>query len=275
MRILRQSIFSIFAAGLLLSSCMKAKEDAIQDTEMLVASTIIDMAYEMDFSSGADQSAQNNSYHSSIEAESPNPLPCATITVETANDGGFPRTFTVDFGTGCEYNGITRSGILVITLSNYFMSPGSHMTIERQNYSMNDWNIAGSVHFVNETTDANMPQWTRSTSNSVFTSPVGLSYTSVGNRTVRQIEGYGNLDLNDNVYEISSGTHTVTKNNGSSMTINILSPIIKAMDCEYLSTGIMHVNGELLNGDIDYGEGECDNKAIYTHHNGLTFTINL
>lgn len=275
MKILRHSLFGLFAAGLLFTSCTKAKEDAIQDTELLVASTMIDMAYEMDFSSGADQSAQNNSYHSSIEAEASNPSPCATITVETANNGGFPRVFTVDFGSGCEYNGITRSGVLVITLSDYFMSTGAEMTVERQNYVVNDWQVSGSVHFVNETTDDNMPQWTRSTTNSVFTSPIGISYTSVGNRTVQQIEGHGNLDLDDNVYEISAGSHTVTKNNGSSLTINILSPVVKSMACEYISSGVMHVDGELLNGEIDYGNGDCDNQAVYTHHNGLTFTINL
>ena len=73
----------------------------------------------------------------------------------------------------------------------------------------------------------------------------------------------------------SSGTHTLTKYDGNTLTMNILSPIVKSMSCDYISEGVLQVQGGLLNGDINYGEGECDNTAVYTHHNGLTFNMNL
>lgn len=257
------------------SSCAKVQEDAISDTEMIMASAMVDMNYEIDFSTGMDQSAQNASYHNTLEADFSNPPACATITVETAAGGGFPRTFTIDFGSGCEYNGITRSGVLIITLSDYFMSSGCEMVIERQNYVANDWAIDGSVTFVNQTTDANTPSWSRSTTNSSYTSPVGLVYTHYGNRIVKQTAGFGNVDLNDNVYEITSGTHHLTRSDGNTLEITIVSPVVKAMSCDYISAGEMHIDGGLLNGNINYGEGECDNTAVYTHHNGLTFNMNL
>lgn len=275
MKKLAYIITTLFVAGSTFISCTKVKDDVIDDTEMIVASAMVDMNYEVDFSSGMDQSVQNNSYHSSIPMEMSNLPECATISVETAGDGGFPRTFTLDFGSGCEYNGFNRSGILIITLSDYFMATGSEMTIDRENYVVNGWGIEGSVVFVNQTTDVNVPSWYRSTTNSVFTSPIGEVYTHYGNRLVKQIEGFANADLNDNVYEISSGSHHLTRQDGNTLEINIVEPVIKAMSCDFISAGIMHIDGSLLNGDVDYGDGDCDREAVYTHHNGLTFKMNL
>jgi hypothetical protein len=201
--------------------------------------------------------------------------PCVTLTIEMEADGGFPRTFTLDFGSGCEYNGFTRSGVLIITLSDYFMSTACEMTIERENYIVNNWAIEGSVSFVNQTTDANIPSWYRSTTNAVFTSPIGEKYTHYGDRTIKQTEGFANTDLDDNVYEISSGLHHLTRGDGNTLEITIVEPVVKAMSCDFISAGVMHIEGGLLNGDVDYGDGDCDNKAMYTHHNGLTFKMNL
>jgi len=265
----------VILSVLLFSSCAKVKEDAIQDTEMITASAMIDMNYEIDFSSGIEQAAQNNSYHPLIPPQTSTPPACAEITMETADGGGFPRTITVDYGTGCEMNGFTRSGKLIITLSDYLMNPGCEMTVARENYTVNDWSSFGTVVFVNESTDDDSPIWSRSVSNMRFTNPLGIVYTSSGTRTVSQTEGFGNADLEDNVYEISAGTHQLSKDNGQSLSISILSPVVKAFSCDYISAGVMHVEGELLNGNIDYGDGACDNSAVYTHHNGLTFNLNL
>lgn len=275
MKIFTKIIFTLFTSVLILSSCEKVKEDAIADTEMLEASAMIDMSYELDFSVGVDQSAQNNSYHPDIPEQTPTQQSCATITVETAPDGGFPRTFTVDFGDGCNYNGFDRSGTLIITLSDYFMNSGCQMSIERVNYEVNGWKIEGTVMFLNASTDANIPSWSRSINNGVFTNPDAEVFTHSGNRTITQVAGNESIDLEDNVYEVSSGTHSLTKQGGTSMTIEIISPIIKEFSCDYLSKGVMRVQGALLNGEVDYGDGECDNSAVYTHHNGLTFQMNL
>ncbi len=266
---------TIILGALMAQSCMKVKEDAIQDTEMITATVMIDINYELDFSSGIEQSAQNNSYHELIPPQSSNPPACATITVETAPGGGFPRTFTVDYGTGCNLNGFTRSGKLIITLSDYFMNPGCVMTVTRENYKANDWASEGTIVFTNESIDDESPTWSRSVNNMVFTNQLGIVYHSSGNRIVRQIGGFGNTDLEDNVYEISSGSQTLSKDNGQSLTIDILSPVVKLFSCDYISEGVMHIEGELLNGNIDYGDGNCDNKAVYTHNNGLTFKMNL
>ena len=266
---------SLFLTGSILSSCTKAKDEAIGDTEMLTASAIIDMNHELDFSSGIDQAIINDSYHESIPAQVTGLPPCASVTVETAAGGAFPRTFTVDFGSGCEYNGFTRSGKLIITLDDYFMNPGSEMTVERENYKVDGWAIEGKVTFVNETTDAAIPSWSRSTTNGVFTNPDGVVFTHYGNRTIKQIEGFLSPEIDDNVYEISAGNHHLSRDDGNTLNISIVSPVIKAMSCDYISKGIMHIEGGLLNGNIDYGNGDCDNTAVYTHNNGLTFTIDL
>jgi hypothetical protein len=62
------------------------------------------------------------------------------------------------------------------------------------------------------------------------------------------------MEIENNIYEIVSGTHTLTKYDGNTLTMNILSPIVKSMACDYISEGVLQVEGGLLNGDINYGE---------------------
>ena len=81
------------------------------------------------------------------------------------------------------------------------------MTVERVNYKVNNWAIAGTVVFTNQTTDAAIPTWLRTVDNMEFISPVGLAYTSTGNRTVRQVGGVGSTEIENNIYEIIRYTY--------------------------------------------------------------------
>ncbi|MNE58378.1 hypothetical protein D3C80_1534030 [compost metagenome] len=83
------------------------------------------------------------------------------------------------------------------------------------------------------------------------------------------------LSLDDNVYEMTQGNHTITKENGSTLTLTVLEPLVKKYSCEYISKGKLELKGEFLNGVVDYGTGDCDAKYTYTHENGLVFSLNM
>lgn len=269
-----------FFALLVLSFISCDKNDELPsreniDSEMVGANMTADFTSELDFNTGIDV-ANNNSSYSNKTINELSVLPtCATVTVNNTTPGVFPKIFTIDFGTNCTQNGITRSGILTITLSGYVMNNGSTLTIERNNYYVNLRKIEGTVVYTNQTTNISIPQWTRTVTNGKITLPNGAVFTHSGTRTVRQTAGVGTITLGDNIYEVISGTHTVNRPNGSTLTSIILQPLIKKYACNYISQGELDLQGTVLDGVLDYGNNTCDNLATYTHSNGQVYNVNL
>ena len=270
-----------FFALLFLSFISCDKNDEVEavdnvDSEMVSANMTADFTSELDFNTGIDV-ASNHSSYSNKSSNDPTTAPaCATITVNNTTPGVFPKIFTIDFGASCTQNGITRSGILTITLSGYVMNNGSTMTIERSNYYVNLRKIEGTVVYTNETTNTSIPQWTRTVTNGKITLPNGAVFTHSGTRTVRQTAGVGTITLFDNIYEVISGTHTINRPNGTTLTSTVVQPLIKKYACIYISQGKLDLQGTVLDGILDYGNNECDNLATYFHNpNGQTYNVTL
>ena len=257
-------------------SCEKEAENKEVDQQLMKVSTTIDFTNELDFNSGIEVSSENSSYSNRITNQTNRFLPCASVSVNNTTPGVFPKVFTVDYGTGCTHNGITRSGIVTITVSNYVMANGSIMTIQRgNNYYINGNKVEGTVVYTNTTTTPGTPQWTRTITNGKITNLLGEVFNHNGTRSVKQIAGANTLVFIDNIYEITSGTHTISKVGGSSLTVTIASPLIKKYACSNVSQGQLLLQGAVLNGILDYGDNTCDNLATYTHSNGVVYNILL
>jgi len=152
---------------------------------------------------------------------------------------------------------------------------GSTMTIERENYVVNGYQVEGTVSYTNQTT-GDVPQWTRTVTDGEITTPDGGVYTHSGTRTIRQVAGAATpLVLTDNTFEVIAGTHTVTRPNSTTLTATVTTPLIKHATCANISAGVLHLEGTFLDGDLDYGDGTCDNVAVYTHVDGTVHTILL
>lgn len=258
------------------NSCNKEEqENTTIDQDLLVANGQIDLANELDFDLGLDVATEQNTYSSRNENTTMSFPTCATISITSGTLGEFPITFSIDFGSVCLHNGIVRSGIIQITFDDYLTNFGSHMTITRNNYYVNGRKIEGTVIFENQTTNAQIPKWTRTVSNGQLTTLNGNVFTFSGTRTVQQIAGVGTLSLGDNIYEVLSGTHTVNRPNGTSLTVTVVTPLIKKYACTYISQGQLDLQGSLLDGILDYGDNTCDNQATYIHSNGVVYNISL
>lgn len=276
MKNLKMYFFALLAISL--TSCNKEDEKPVNnvDSEMVGANITADFTSELDFNSGIDIASTYSSYSNKSGNEVSAVPSCATVTVNNNTPGVFPKIFTVDFGSGCTLNGITRSGILTITLSGYVMANGSTMTIERNNYYVNFRKIEGTVVYTNQTTDPAIPQWTRTVTNGKITFQNGAVFTHFGTRTVKQTAGVTTVTLGDNIYEVISGTHTVNRPNGTTLTSTVVQPLIKKFACNYISQGQLNLQGTVLNGILDYGNNECDNLATYTHTpTGQVYNVNL
>jgi hypothetical protein len=280
MKILKSHFLKcLLLVSVLFLSCSKDdnEETPNLDQDLLVANSQIDYANEVDFNTGLEIANDNSVYtaRNASNSETSNSN-CATITVDNANPGEFPKTFTIDFGAACTFNSITRSGTLTITFSDYVINYGSTMTIVRGNdYYINGRKLEGTIVYQNETTNSNIPQWSRTITNGKMTTLTGGVFTFSGNWTTQQTAGVGTLTLGDNIYEIISGTHTINRPNGTTLTMTVLETLVKKYACNYISQGKLNLQGTFLNGVLDYGDNTCDNQATYTHSNNQVYPINL
>lgn len=99
-----------------------------------------------------------------------------------------------------------------------------------------------------------------------------LAYDAV--QTFTQTAGHPTWwDWADDVYSIT-GTINSVLTNGETVDWAIQTPLVKANNCYWVSagTGILNING--LDFAVDYGDGNCDNKATVTV-NGQTYQITL
>lgn len=264
-------LISAFAlASFSFISCTKEDSLTATDNSQVVASVSIDLINELDIKTG------NQISFGKLTARQTGKwltASCATVTMDPVASS-FPKTFYVDFGTGCTANGITRKGKLKITFSNYITQTGSTMTIERNNYYVNGNKAEGKIEYKNTTVSANIPQWTRTVTNGIFTDTKGEVYLNSGTHTIKQTAGVLTLELTDNTYEMIDGSHTVRKQNGGQITLTVLETLVKKYNCDYVSKGKLKVESTLLNGTIDYGNGDCDKDATYTQ-NGIVFPFTM
>jgi hypothetical protein len=279
MKNLKFYIFGLLFLSLNFISCNKDENLNLNvDKQLITTSSKIDLTNELDFNSGIDALNNYSSYSNKLNtiSESNSVLSCATVTVNNPTPGVFPKSFTVDFGTGCNNNGITRSGIITITISNYILNSGSIMTIQRgNNYYVNGEKIEGTIVYENTTVNPNIPQWIRTITNGKITTSSGIVFNHYGTRTIKQIEGANTLIFTDNIYEITSGNHTIIKEGGFPLNITVVEPLIKKYTCNNISQGKLKLLGSFLDGILDYGNNQCDNLATYTHSNGSAYNITL
>ena len=83
---------------------------------------------------------------------------CATVTINPAwIDTTWPKQMEIDFGaTNCTgVYGVNRRGKLQVTLTDRYRNPGSILTIQPQNYFVNDVKVEGTKTITNIGLNAN------------------------------------------------------------------------------------------------------------------------
>jgi hypothetical protein len=208
---------------------------------------------------------------------------CATVTrvpaFGTIITPGTTITKTVDFGTvGCALNnGNILKGVIIITFT-YQPTATSH-TVNYQfvNFYHNAVKIEGNKTFTRtmSTATATNPSHPIITMNMdlVATFPNGNVHNRIGSRTAEIIEGYNTVILSDNVYSVT-GSWTTSFPNASLITSTITSPLIVKLNCNNITQGIITLVRDNNSATLDYGNGICDNQAVFTI-NGNSYQITL
>lgn len=214
--------------------------------------------------------------------------PDVTIThLSSANP--FPVKIVMDFGTGCTgRDGRTRSGKIITEYSNRLFVPGAIATTTFVDYTIDSVKVQGTHTITNQSeppTNVNCPihKWKVTVENAKLTKPNGNYVEWRSTKTILQSEGRCTpFNPLDDIYEIRGSSSGKVKRNDLLIAWNseITEPLIKRFNCRWLVKGIIRIvrlnlatNSPWL-AAINYGTGDCDNKAVVTI-NGIPHNITL
>ncbi|MBC7827267.1 MAG: hypothetical protein H7122_05950 [Chitinophagaceae bacterium] len=192
---------------------------------------------------------------------------CHSITTTHLSMGlVFPIRILLDFGSGCTgQDGRTRKGKIIIEYSNRITLPGATVTVRFDSYLVNNIRVEGTHSISNKSTAAG------------FLLEIKIAatlYASNGNfsqwkaaRNITQVEGQLTPRALDDVFTISgSASGSARKSNRFYQWATIISrPLIKKFSCRWIiQGGLTIMKGTARIAEVDYGSGQCDNKAGFT-----------
>ncbi|MES2811895.1 MAG: hypothetical protein V4670_05425 [Bacteroidota bacterium] len=287
-KILILSMFLSFVA-ISCSDQNDTQSDTISSEEVNVSAKI-DIANDDIIDIAAEQEA--NTYIDNVDGRSADLAnstiaTCADITRVpargTAITAGTTVTKTINFGAGCTLaNGNVVKGKIIITFVYQPDATEHTITYTFENFYHNNIKIEGTKTFTRTMTTEtpNSPSHPIVTMNMDITVilPDGRVFTRTGQRIREIIEGYGTVSWTDNVYQIT-GSWVTTSPTNISQTATITTPLIIKMSCVAVNkplivSGIITFERNGNTATLDFGDGTCDNTAVFTNAYGV-FTIDI
>lgn len=274
-------LLAVLLLSTVLFSCQKdnsisdqpvSDEEAVtMSEENAAADAEYDEAAEIGLSADADLEAAARAGHTSfglgihanldLFAELRHRLgPCATITI-TPNDTTYPKTVVIDYGAGCLCrDGKFRKGSVSLHFTKPLRRPGAVLTITLNDYYVNRAHIEGKKIITNLSANANIKYSVVVTGGKV-TWPNGRGFQYEKVKTVTQVRGSETVTVSDDVYSIEGRSKT-TYASGITVTKNTESPLIKPVACNWIVKGVMKIKINARELFLDFGNGDCDNKAL-------------
>jgi hypothetical protein len=197
---------------------------------------------------------------------------CTAPTVLPADIFTFPKTVTSNFGTGCtDLDGKLKTGKLTLKVGKLW-EPNATIEAVFENYTEDGAKLDGSYSIVNNSTFG-VTNYTFSASNISLTSKEGKTVTYNIRQTHKQVGGFGNFDLLDDVYDVSTVLTSILPD-GTKFSWENTTPLKKTNSCWWIQkgTGTIKINDAPMT--IDFGNDTCDDDATITS-GGVVYKIKL
>jgi hypothetical protein len=195
---------------------------------------------------------------------------CATVTVSSDT---FPKEIVIDYGSACaDKHGHTKQGKIIITMSDSSNVAGSVKTIVYDNFYIDSMKVEYTATLKNLGKN-DQGNWVIESKSTQTITKNGDVSTQNREDITEWVSGYETADKSDDVY-YKTGSGSITVNDSLSFNRKITKPLLYDSSCGYIISGTeeLYRNGNTV--VIDYGDGECDDKATITA-NGTTEEISL
>ena len=273
-------IFTVLAfIGLVFTGCTKDETDPSNNEEL--NSEELRMATEMDDIETVVEDVVISSYEVQEISETsdrayrnPPPTfpPCVTVTAVLQLNH---RELTIDFGNeGCFFKGRVFRGQIYITYDRDPEAQEILITYNLIDFFVGPRQVIGDRTILRELSNENgNPQFTHTLDLTVIW-PNGMQASREGVKIREWVEGFGNDDFTDDVFEIT-GHWNATFLSGNTHTYQVITPLRREVTCMHFVSGSVDVERTNFSGVLDFGDGTCDNQATFTFDNGEVVNITL
>lgn len=210
--------------------------------------------------------------------------PCLHIIIAQQTSDPFPVTITFDFGsTGCAADdGHWRKGKIVIDYSNRLLVPGATASVRFEDFQIDSIGIDNSTSYTIANTGTQDKLQFTVDANAKLSKPNGNYSEWYSHKIISRTEGNLTSSPLDDVLKIEGKATGKVKRNDLIVAwkAEITEPFIKKFSCRWISQGVIKTGRENLAstsqwfGVLDYGYGDCDNRATLTI-NGIKYEITL
>lgn len=205
---------------------------------------------------------------------------CAVVTINT-NNGNFPMTLTIDFGSGCtDAYGVVRKGKVIAEYTDGYRNAGAQVNVSVDNYYVNNYKIEGTKTITNDGRNGNGNLSFSVEDNNVrFIKPDGGVITWESQRVNEWTEGENTTFWTNGLSGICDDTYLITgwaegtTSDGQDYRLDVVDPLQKEVCCVWVNKGSIKytVNNQEL-ATLNYGDGTCDYNANLSY-NGNTYVI--
>lgn len=262
----KQTLPVVALTTLLLVSCKKEN-----NTDDSVASTneVSFLVAEKSFSEDIEHVTKSGFIDTNCAGEG---FLASCVTVTDSGEDIYPRTIVLDYGDGCEGpGGNTRSGSILITLTNDMSEVGAVRTVTFQDFAFNNKHLDGTrITTRLEDTADGKPQFSRT---------IDMTITHINSierhftENIVWTSGFETEACGDNVFTVT-GSGYVVRPNGVVVTRTISIPLVRDFICGYTISGVVTIDAPNGTRMIDFGPGTCDDEATVIF-NGNSTTITL
>lgn len=189
---------------------------------------------------------------------------CPVITVNHPDESTWPKVMTIDFGESCTIGEVTRKGRIIIEITAPRHVSGSMRTVTFDGYVFNDIAVEGSKSIKNLGPNSNQNIVIEVTLNGgKITLPDGKTIEREVNRQREWIAGQNTPFYIWDDECLITGTTSGKNINGVSYSTTITTPLHWKRACRFIVSGVILLERENVEPvELDYGNGECDAKAI-------------
>jgi len=179
----------------------------------------------------------------------------------------YPKTLTLDFGTGCDYNGHTIKGSLSATLSDRIRNQGTTISISFTNFEIDTIKLGGTVSL--SVIEANVMNGATLKLNATITNgTLTLPSTSISlSGTLDILWEMKTLNVyTDDLIDFTALNLTGTNTENVSFTATLVETMIYNVSCKETTDGAVKVETANISfpSTINFGDGTCDGKAMVT-----------
>lgn len=258
-------------AAISFSSCKKDSSSGVIDQQSINLAdddAVADVVFEDVFNTADNATIILDQMGKSLDTKSETVLSdsCPTITITRPTAALWPKTVTVDYGTSCTgINDNVRSGKIVIEVTGPRLQQGSKRTVTFVNYFFNGIKVEGTKVLENMGYNSNQNLVISvKLTDGKLTLPDGKT---IERSADHQREWTAGL-LTRNIWDdecLITGSATGKNIDGLTYTNTITTALHWTRACRFIVSGVVNIQKSGMEPvQLDYGNGECDAKAVVT-----------